>query len=91
MIYLVAVFLPPIYFFIKGRWIAGIFSSLVCLFGLVCIATMFGAVVGVPLWMITSVCAVWDLRKRITDENTTMLAKKMAEAMRAETPKSQSE
>ncbi len=87
MIYLVAIVLPPLYFFIKGRWIAGVLTTISCLVALVCIASMIGAPIGIPLWFIASICAVWDLRKRLTDENTTMLAKKMAEAMQTSAPK----
>lgn len=82
MIYLVAVFIPPLYFFIKGRWIAGIIHSILYFFAIVLCISMVGVIVGFPLYLISAVCATWDLRKRLVEEQTTLLAKKMAEAMR---------
>lgn len=82
MIYLTAIFIPPLYFLIKKRWGAFI-GSLVAFFFAVIFAIM---VVLLPisfiLWVICSVVAVWDLRKHLAHENADIVATKMAEKMR---------
>lgn len=88
MIYLIAIFIPPLYFFIKGRWVAGIIHSMIYLLALILFFSIIGAVVGFPLYIISAVCAVWDLRKHMMEEHATLMAKKMAEAMRASSSES---
>ena len=83
MIYLAAIFVPPLYFLIKKKW-GTFFGSMVALFFAVIFAIM---VVLLPisfiLWGICSVVAVRDLRKRSLHEHAEVLAAKMAEKMRA--------
>jgi hypothetical protein len=82
MIYLIAVFLPPLYFLIKKRWVSFVIHSILCFISLGLVITMVGAIFGIPLWLISAVCAVWDLRKQLMEEQATIMAKKMAEAMK---------
>lgn len=87
MIYLTAIFLPPLYFFIKGRWVSGIIHSVLWLIAVALCLSLLGAVVGFPLYFVSSICAVWDLRKRMVEEQATLMANKMAEAMRQQPPR----
>ena len=82
MIYLTAIFVPPLYFLIKRKWLA-LFASLVAFFFAVTFAIMIALLpLSFILWGICSVVAVWDLRKRVAHENAELLATKMAEKMR---------
>jgi len=82
MIYLVAIFCPPLYFLIQKKWVSFVFHSINYLVALVLCFSILGIVVGFPLYLISAVCAVWDLRKRMAEEQATLIAQKMAEAMR---------
>ena len=81
MIYLTAIFLPPLYFFIKGRVLAGIVHSILGILSVLCLMTMIFAPAALIFWLISSACAILDLRHRTVDEQTTMMARKMAQAM----------
>jgi hypothetical protein len=81
MIYLVAVFLPQLYFLIKGKWVGFIIHSIIGVVAIFLTITLVGAVVGIPLYFLSSVCAVWDLRKQLQMEQATAIAEKMAERM----------
>ena len=82
MLFLTAIFIPPLYFFIKKRIIAGIIHLILAIVSIVCIATMFLIPVALFLWLISASCAIWDLRKRLVEEQATLMAKKMAQALR---------
>jgi hypothetical protein len=81
MMYLCAVFIPPLYFAIRGKWVSfainSIFYGLACLFAL--------SIVGLPIapffWIISAAHAGFSLRKEMMEEQATMIAKKMAEQM----------
>lgn len=86
MIYLVAIFIPPLYFLIKKRWLA-LLGSLVAFFFAVIFAIMMVLLpLSFILWGICSIVAVWDLRKRLVRESAEVLATKMAEKMRQAHP-----
>lgn len=82
MIYIVAIFVPPLYFLIEKRWLGFCVSSflLVVSFFLACTIIMIpGALI---LWALCSVSAVWNLRKQVMHEHADVVATKMAEKMR---------
>ena len=81
MIYLVAVFIPPLYFLLNKRWFAFVAHSVVSLVAIVLCMTVVLALLGVPLYCVSSACAVWHLRRRLMDEHATMIASRMAEAI----------
>ena len=82
MIYLVAIFIPPLYFLIKKKWLA-LIGSLVAFFFAVIFAIMMILIpLSLILWALCSFFAVWDLRKRMVHEQADILATKMAEKMR---------
>lgn len=81
MIYLIALFIPPLYFLIKKRWFA-LIGSLVAFFFAVIFAIMMVLLpVSFILWGICSVVALWDLRRRVAHDNAEVLASKIADKM----------
>jgi membrane protein implicated in regulation of membrane protease activity len=82
MIYLVAIFVPPLYFLINKKWLALIGSMVAFFFAVIFAIMMILLPLSLILWAICSVVAVWDLRKRVMHENADVLATKMAEKMR---------
>jgi len=82
MIYLVAIFIPPLYFLIKKKWLALIGSLVAFFFAVIFAIMMILLPISLILWAICSVVAVWDLRKRVMHEHADVLATKMAEKMR---------
>lgn len=81
MIYLTAIFVPPLYFLIKKRWAGFIVST-----GLFFLAMLFAIMFLFPLtfilWFLCSIAAVWNLRNAKMHEHANLLATKMAEKMR---------
>jgi uncharacterized membrane protein len=82
MIYLVAIFIPPLYFVIKKRWVGFIVSSCLLVLSLFLAMTVFLIPVALILWALCSTVAVWNLRKASMHEHAEILATKMAEKMR---------
>jgi len=82
MIYLIALFIPPLYFLIKKKWLALIGSMVAFFFAVIFAIMMILLPISFILWGICSVVAVRDLRKRSMRENAEVLATKMAEKMR---------
>ena len=81
MIYLVAIFIPPLYFLIKKRWLGFIISSCLFVLALLLAVTVVLIPVSVILWILCSIVAVWNLRKAVMHEHAEVLATKMAEKM----------
>ena len=82
MIYLIALFIPPLYFLIKKKWLALIGSMVAFFFAVIFAIMMILLPISFILWGICSVVAVRDLRKRSMRENAEVLDTKMAEKMR---------
>lgn len=80
MLYLLAIFVPPIYFLTQKKWLAAAVTGFLFLVSAVTWLT-------IPvLWPVCSICAVWDLRKVLMKEHAEIMAKKMAETMRQGQP-----
>lgn len=88
MMYLVAVFVPPLYFLIKKKWLAFIVTTFLFFLSLMFFIMVVLAPIGLILWGASAVCAVWDLRKVLMHEHATIIAEKIAEAMRQQQPPS---
>jgi hypothetical protein len=78
MKYLVALFVPPLYFALRKQWGACAFNSMLYLLAL---ATLIVGV-GVFFWFVAVAHAMWSLRKELMVEHATIMAKKFAEEMR---------
>jgi hypothetical protein len=74
---LAAIFCPPLYFLIQGRPIAAVIHLV---FWLISIVTFFIGI-GILIWFVQVSLAGWDLRKQLMEEQATIMASKMAEAM----------
>lgn len=81
--YLLAFFLPPLYFLIRGRVLLGIFYGLLFLLSLVCLITIALAPVAIICWCFCMIHAMWNVRRQLVAEQTERLATKMAEKMTA--------
>lgn len=86
--YLLAVFLPPIYFATQKKWLAFVITSACFFLSLIFYMMVVLFFLGLILWGLSSGFAIWDLRKRMVDERATILAEKMAAKM-AETVRQQ--
>ena len=74
---LAAIICPPLYFFLQGRPLA---AGIHLIFWILSILTAL-IFIGVLIWLIQSSMACWDLRKQLMEEQATIMAKKMVEAM----------
>jgi len=82
MTYLIIIFIPPIYFLMRSDWIGFCVNSV--LFGLawLLLVSIIGAVLSPLPWALAVGHASWTLRKQLMEEQATIMARKMAEAMR---------
>ena len=81
MIHLCALFIPPLYFLIRGKWISAIINSI--FYGLACIfvLSIVGFPIGLFFWVVAVAHAMWSLRKELMVEHATLIAEKMAEQL----------
>ncbi|HLX70116.1 MAG TPA: hypothetical protein VKV04_10870 [Verrucomicrobiae bacterium] len=86
MIYLVAIFIPPLYFLIKKKWLGFVVSSLLLVLSFFLAMTVVLLPVALILWALCSAVAVWNLRKQLVHESAEVLATKMADKMRQAHP-----
>ncbi|MGX9727704.1 MAG: hypothetical protein ACTFAK_10420 [Candidatus Electronema sp. VV] len=77
MMYIVAIFIPPLYFLIRGKWVRAILSAIFCATAIVLIP-LFG--IGIFMLILASIHAIWHLRKEEMVEQAELIAKKMVEA-----------
>ena len=82
MIYLVAIFIPPLYFLLRGKWLGFIVNSIFYGIALLCAVSIVGLVIAPFPWFVASVHAVWHIRKELVIENAEIMATKMAAAFR---------
>lgn len=82
MIYLVAIFIPPLYFLMKKRWLGFCASSFLFILSFFMAFTVVLLPVVLILWALCSICAVWNLRTQVMHEHADVLAAKMAEKIR---------
>ena len=78
MIYLLAIFVSPLYFLVKKKWLAFIIHSI--LYPIALFTIMFFGV-GIFLWGVLMVHAVWELRHQRDQEMAKAMAKEMVSAM----------
>ena len=86
--YLLAVFLPPLYFLTKKKWVACVITSFLFLLSLIFYIMVVLAPLGLILWALSAGFAGWDVRTSMMHEHATILAEKMATKM-AETMRQQ--
>ncbi len=81
MAYLLAVFLPPVYFFTRKKIGAGIVTTIMFLLSVIFVFTVVLIPVAIIMWFLAAACAGWNLRKEVMEEHATMIAEKMAAKM----------
>jgi hypothetical protein len=73
--YLIILFIPPLYFVIKGKWGAFILNSI--LYALA-FATIWFFFIGIFFWILAVGHAFWHLRKELMLEQARMIAQEMS-------------
>jgi len=68
MIYVLAIFLPPVYFLMKRRWMAFAFSLAALVCSIFLIASLYLAPVVVVLWFACAFWAIWDIQQKVLRE-----------------------
>jgi hypothetical protein len=86
MMYLTAIFLSPLYFAINGKWGAFLINCIFYGTAVVLLLTFIGAFLAPFPWFIAAVHAIMDYRKQLVEEAATIMATKMAAAMRQQPP-----
>lgn len=81
MQYLTAIFLPPLYFLMRGKILAFILSTVCFIVSIVLLMTIVFAPGALILWLLCVVPASMDIRKRMMQDHASLTAKKMAEEM----------
>lgn len=74
---LLAVFCPPLYFFLRGKIVAGVIHSVIYLLAIVTLITG----IGIFFWAVGMVHAWWDLahlkQEQVIQRQATVIAEKM--------------
>jgi hypothetical protein len=81
MRYLVAVFIPPVYFLTRKKWLGFGVASFLLVVSFFFYITIALIPVALILWFLCSICAVWDLKKELMREHATLIAEKMADKL----------
>lgn len=84
MKYLIAFFIPPLYFLMRGKWVGFIINSF--FYGMACLLLLMLLIPIAPFfWLPAMIHAFYHVKKEAVVEHAEILATKMAEKMR-ETP-----
>lgn len=81
MMYLVLIFISPVYFVARRKWGGFILNAILYGLALLCAITIVGLVVAPLFWILAVGHAAWHLRKEVMEEHATMIATKMAQQM----------
>jgi hypothetical protein len=68
MIYLLAIFLPPVYFLIKRRWMAFALTFAMLLVSIFFLFAVYLAPAILILWFLSAAIAVWDVRRKVVKQ-----------------------
>jgi hypothetical protein len=82
MMYLIAIFVPPLYFLTKKKWLGFAISSFLLIVSFFLFITVVFIPIALIFWGLCSVVAIWDVRKQLVNEHATIIAEKMAAKMR---------
>ena len=81
MTYLIALFVPPLYFAMKKRWVGFIVTSLLLFLSMIFLITVVLAPGAFFLWFCCAICAVWHLRKEVVREHSRIFAEELVGKM----------
>ena len=79
MMYLVIIFVSPLYFIFRKKWGAFILNTILYLLGWVTI-WIFGP--GIMFWLLSIGHAAWHLRKELMKEQSQVIANEMVAKMK---------
>jgi hypothetical protein len=77
-LYLIAFLLPPLYFLLRGKWLGFAINLTIWL---ISIPLLFVFGLGVLVWLIAVMHAMWHVRRELIEEHATTMAKHLAEQM----------
>jgi len=89
MKYLCIIFIPPLYFMIRGRWGGFLLNSFLYGLALLCVLSIVGMPAAVVFWLLAVGHASWHLRRELMEEHADLIATKMAEKMNPKPPQAQ--
>jgi hypothetical protein len=81
MIYLCLIFIPPLYFLIRQKWLGFILNSILYGVALLCIVSMVGIMLAPIFWILSVGHAGFTYRREMMMHHADMVATKMAEKM----------
>ena len=87
MIYLCLIFIPPVYFLVRKKWLGFILNSIFYGIACCCLITIVFAFVAIPFWMLAVGHAAFSYRKELLSVHADMIATKMAEKLQNQPPK----
>jgi hypothetical protein len=87
MMYLCIIFIPPVYFLTRKKWLGFILNSI--LYGIACmfVLTFVFAFVGVIFWILSVGHASFTYKREMLEQHAELMATKMAEKMQNQPPK----
>ena len=77
MMYLVCIFLSPLYFLIRKKWVGFIINSILWVLAWLTIL-LFG--LGIFFWFVAAVHAIWNLREDLMRQQAQMIAEEIAKS-----------
>ncbi|MBM4287149.1 MAG: hypothetical protein FJ135_03185 [Deltaproteobacteria bacterium] len=80
MMYLIIIFVSPLYFLIRGKIGGLILNAILYFIALGCVVSLIFAWIGVIFWALAVGHAAWHLRREFMLEHAEMIATKMVEA-----------
>jgi hypothetical protein len=84
MMFLCVLFLPPVYFMVRGKWGGFILNAIFYGIAWICVFSIIGIVAAPIFWLLAVGHAGWHLRHERMMEHAEVLATKMAEKLRAD-------
>lgn len=81
MMYICAVFISPLYFLIRGKWVGFFVNSIFYGLAVLFLVSIVFSFIAPFFWIVAAAHAGFSLRKELMEEHATMIAKKMAEQM----------
>lgn len=75
--YFIIIFIPPLYFLIRGKWGGFILNSILYVLAWITIFIFF---IGVIFWILAVGHATWHYRRELMEKHAELIAKKIKEA-----------
>ena len=86
MMYLAIIFCSPLYFMVRGKWGGFTLNAIMYGFALLLLITFVGAFLAPLPWILAVGHAMWHYRQEMMERHASLMATKMAAAMRTPPP-----